>query len=61
MTYIVGKPRILPINGKNVSRVIAEIFETENHYKIYISNEEVTKEWIDMPKSDRITVEYFID
>lgn len=59
--YVMDKPRPLKIEGKNVTRTITNIEEHETFYKIYISDGVVAQEWKDIPKNDKLTVEYFID
>ena len=59
--YVMDKPRPLKIDGKMVTRTITNIEEHETFFKIYISNGEVAQEWKDIPKNDKLTVEYFID
>lgn len=58
--YFVGQVRRLPIDGKDVSRTICNIEETENHYVIYIAGDEVAQKWKHIPKNDKVTVEYAI-
>lgn len=61
-SYEVGFPRDLPIYGKQkpVSRTIGEIVEIEKHFIVYISDKEVTQEWLKIPKTNRVKIEYFI-
>lgn len=61
-SYEVGLSRKLPIFGKEkpVERIIGEITETDKHFIIYISNQEVTQEWKKICKTDRTNIEYFI-
>lgn len=59
--YVMDKPRPLKIEGKIVTRTITNIEEHETFYKIYISDGVVAQEWKDIPKNDKLTVEYFID
>ncbi len=61
-SYEVGLNRKLPIFGKDlpVERTIGEIVENEKHFVIYISNKEATQEWIKIPKTNRVKIEYFI-
>lgn len=59
--YVVDKPRPITIDARKVTRTITNIEEHETFYKIYISNGEVAQEWKDIPKNDKLTVEYFID
>lgn len=58
--YFLGQVRRLPIDGKDVSRTICAIDETETHYVIYIAGDEVAQRWKDIPKTDKVTVEYAI-
>ena len=61
--YTVGQVRKLPIFEKTkfVERTIREISETETHYKLFISDNEVSQEWKNIPKSSRVIIEYFIE
>jgi hypothetical protein len=61
-SYEVGTDRKLPIFGKDlpVKRTITEIIENEKHFVVYIANEEASQEWIKIPITDRIKIEYFI-
>ena len=60
--YTVGQLRKLPILEKDklVERTISELSETETHYKLFISDNEVSQEWKNIPKSERVIIEYFI-
>lgn len=63
--YYVDQVRKLPIDGKTVYRTITEIEFHEDgddsHFKIYISDGAVAQEWINIPKTNKVTTEYFID
>lgn len=64
--YFVGQERRLPISGKSATRTITEIelcdaIVDDIHFKIYISNGAVAQEWINIPKTNKIKVEFFID
>lgn len=59
--YTVGQERRLPINGNLEKRTIVEIIATETCYEIYIGKDETARHWIDLAKSDRINIQYFID
>jgi hypothetical protein len=61
MVYAVGNIKDLPINGVRVKRTICNIIEAENHYTIYISNQDVSQAWMDIPKSNKVRIEYVID
>lgn len=61
MVYAIGNIRKIPIAGVIKERTICNIIENDKHYKIYISNDDVSQEWKDIPKSDRVTIEYIID
>lgn len=61
MVYCVGQSVTLPIGGQSAKRTITEIIETELYFKVYITNQEVTKEWVNIPVTDRVKKEYFID
>lgn len=61
MVYAVGNIKKLPIGGKVVERTICNILEAENHYTIYISNKDVSQVWMDIPKSNKVRIEYIID
>ena len=58
--YYVGQTRRLPINGKDEHRTITEIEQNDTHYILYIADGAVSQQWIDIPKSPKVTVEYFI-
>jgi phenylacetate-coenzyme A ligase PaaK-like adenylate-forming protein len=59
--YTVGQERNLPINGKYEKRTIFQIEEIENHYRIHIGHDEVSQQWNDIAKSDRVNIQYFIE
>ena len=60
--YYVGQERMLPINdGKREKRIICDILENETHYIISLANNEISQIWKEIPKSDRITIEYFVN
>jgi hypothetical protein len=62
--YIIGGEFPIPINGKDKpveKRTLTNIQESENHYKLYISNGEAEQHWKDIPKNNITTPEYFID
>lgn len=61
MVYTVGAVRSFHIDGKKVFRTISEIIETEKGFKLYITNENTTQEWIEFHSKDRATVYNFID
>lgn len=61
MVYTIGAVRELPIGGIIVKRTICNIVEIEEHYRIYISNDNVSQVWMDIPKSNKVRVEYIID
>jgi hypothetical protein len=61
MVYALGNTRELPIDGIIVKRTITNIIEAENHYTIYIANNNVSQIWMDIPKSNKVRVEYIID
>lgn len=61
MTYAVGNVKNLPINGVRVERTICNILEEKECYVIYISNNDVSQVWMDIPKSNKVRVEYIID
>lgn len=58
--YFVGQDRRLPINGKDTTRTICDIEETDSHYVIYIAEGPVAQKWKQIPKNDKVTVEYKI-
>ena len=61
MVYAIGNVKKLPINGNLEKRTICNIVENTDCYSIYISNENVSQIWIDIPKSNKVRVEYIID
>lgn len=61
MIYRVGATRPFEINGVNVKRTISDIIETETGFKLYITNENTTQEWITLHSKERVTVFNFID
>lgn len=61
MVYAVGNVKDLPINGVRQKRTICNIVENIDHYTIYISNNEVSQVWMDIPKSNKVRIEYIID
>lgn len=61
MVYPVGGIRKFEIGGKKVERTISDIIETETGFKLYITNENTTQEWITLHSKERVTVFNFID
>lgn len=61
MVYTVGGIRKFDINGKKVERTISDIIETETGFKLYITNENTTQEWITLHSKERVTVFNIID
>lgn len=61
MIYTVGASRTFEIKGEKVKRIISEILETENGFKLYITNENTTQEWIELYDKKRTTKFNFID
>ena len=60
MVYVCDKPRPFKIDGKIEQRTITNILPKENFYEIYLADGETVKHWKDIPKNDRVTVEYYI-
>jgi len=60
MVYTVGQVREIPIEGQKVKRKLTSIIREKDCFKLYITNEETTQEWIDIPATDKVTVYYFI-
>lgn len=58
--YVTDKPRSFNIAGKREERTITNILAVDDHYEIYLSSGAETKHWKDVPKSDRVNVEYYI-
>lgn len=61
MVYFVGLSRPFTIDGNKVIRTISEIIETEKGFKIYITNDNTTQEWIELYNKERVTKYNFID
>ena len=61
MVYAVGGIRKFKIDNKSVERTISDIIETETGFKLYITNENTTQEWITLHSKERVTVFNFID
>ena len=61
MTYAIGNVKHLPINKERVERTISNILEFQDHYSIYISNNNVSQIWMDIPKTNKVRIEYIID
>ena len=61
MVYAVGNVKDLPINGVRQKRTICNIIDSGEHYTIYITNNEVSQVWMDIPKSNKVRIEYIID
>lgn len=61
MVYTVGAKRNFKIEGQDVTRTISNIVETEKGFKLYITNENTTQEWMEFFSKERITVFNFID
>lgn len=58
--YVADKPRSFNIDGKIEMRTITNIVPKDDHYEIFLSSGAEAKHWIDIPKSDRVKVEYYI-
>ncbi len=58
--YVTDKPRSFNIGGKIEMRTITNIVAVDDHYEIFLSSGAETKHWKDIPKSDRVNVEYYI-
>ncbi len=61
MLYTVGGTRKIPLNGKEETRTISDIVASEKHYALFIADGASTQEWKQIPKSKRVTVDFFID
>jgi len=61
MVYAVGNVKDLPINGIRVKRTISNIVLIPDFYRIYISNDNTTQEWMDISIRSKVRIEYFID
>jgi hypothetical protein len=60
--YYVGQERMLPINeGKREMRTICSIEQNETHYIVSLADNEISQVWKEIPKCDRITIEYFVN
>lgn len=58
--YLADKPRPIKIDGVQEFRTITNIIETETCYEIYLSVDEESRHWKDIPKNNSVTVEYYI-
>jgi len=58
--YVCDKPRPIRINDVQEMRTITNIVEKEDHYELFLSVGEESKHWKDVPKNDKVTVEYYI-
>ena len=65
MIYTVGATRPFRINNEKVVMTISDIVIIERqglfYFVLYITNNEVTKEWMEIPVNDRTTIYNFID
>lgn len=59
--YVADKPRSLKINGVNAERVITNIELVGDHFELHISDGAESRHWKDIPKNNKVTVEYYID
>ena len=59
--YVAGKPRPMTIGGKKVERTITNIVLVEDHFEIHISEGVESRHWKDVPKNNKVTIEYYID
>ena len=58
--YVADKPRSFNIAGKVEMRTITNIIAMDDHYEIFLSSGVEAKQWKDIPKSDRVNIEYYI-
>lgn len=61
MVYAVGNVKKLPIGGVIVNRTICNIVTIPDYFRIYITNDSVSQEWMDIPITNKVRIEYFID
>jgi len=59
--HVADKPRDITINGVKERRVITNIELVGKVYQLYISVGEESKHWKDVPQSDRVIAEYYIE
>ena len=59
--YVADKPRPIKIDGRQETRTITNIVLVDDHYELYIADGVETKHWKDIPKNDKVTVEYYIN
>lgn len=59
--YVADKPRPITIDGKKTFRTITNIELIDDHFEIYISEGAESRHWKDIPKNDKVTVEYYIN
>jgi hypothetical protein len=59
--YVANKPRDITIDGLKVKRTITNIELVGDHFELYISNGAESRHWKDIPKNNKVTVEYYID
>ena len=60
MVYLADKPRPITINNIRTTRTITNIELVDNHFEIYISEGSESRHWKDIPKNDKVSVEYYI-
>ncbi|MES2864087.1 MAG: hypothetical protein V4666_08215 [Bacteroidota bacterium] len=58
--YVTDKPRPFNIGGKTEMRTITNIVAVDDHYEIYLSSGAEVKHWKNIPKSDRVNIEFYI-
>lgn len=59
--YVADKPRDITINGVKVKRTITNIELVGDHFELHISEGVESRHWKDIPKNNKVTVEYYID
>ena len=59
--HVADKPRNITINGVKESRVITNIELVGKIYELYISVGAESRHWKDVPQSERVIIEYYIE
>ena len=59
--YVCDKPRDITIDGKKERRTITNIELVGDYFELYLADGAESKHWKDIPKNDKVTIEYYIN
>lgn len=58
--YVTDKPINVSIDGQTEKRTITNIVLVGEHFELYLSDGAIAKHWKDIPKTNKVTIEYYI-